>query len=84
MKEKQNKFLEENNLLKTEINELKEKQEKSYEEYNLLKKDTNDLKEKNKELKAKILNNLVKMKAGEYHACFPSNTHHYMHCQSGN
>ena len=84
MKEKQNKFLEDNNLLKTEINELKEKQEKNYEEYNLLKKDTNDLKEKNKELKAKILNNLVKIQAGEYHACFPSNTRHYMHCQSGN
>ena len=40
---------------------MKEKQEKSYEEYNLLKKDTNDLKDKIKELKAKILNNLVKM-----------------------
>jgi hypothetical protein len=83
LKEKQNKFLEENNLLKKEINELKEKQEKSYEEYNLLIKDTNDLKEKNKALKTIILNNLVKMQAGEYQACFPWNTNHYMHCQSG-
>ena len=82
LKEKQDKSFEENNILKKEINELKEKQNKTFEENNLLKKEINELKGQNKELKEQISNN-VKIQSGEYNAGFPSNTSHYMHCQTG-
>ena len=63
LKEIQNKFLEENNLLKKEINELKEKQEKSSKENNLLKNEIDELKEKQE--KSSKENNLFKNEINE-------------------
>ena len=63
LKEIQNKFLEENNLLKKEINELKERQDKSSKENNLLKNEINELKEKQE--KSSKENNLLKNEIDE-------------------
>lgn len=82
LKEMQDKFMEENTLLKNEINgikkeneKFKEMQNKFVEENNLLKKEINEIKKENKELKEQKANKNINIQTGEYYFDFPCGKH---------